>query len=198
MKKHSIAKVIFFVTLLPYALTLAFACFGAIFGYYDPPLLPSASGGGATVYGFEAFGTIIIMFGYMLLCVIVPVIPVCAVYQIVYLIAAIVKKVESAPDFSDAKKVKRRKIWFFVSLAPYLLLIVGIVVNAFGGIRTWDYVEDGLGGEEWVLTSEVYGFETVKDSVEGLLMVFWPIIAAALIYQTVYIVSNVRKKAVKE
>lgn len=90
MKNLNKLKIIFLISFVPYILLLIPACYNAVFGYYDAPLLPG--GASQTYYGFEAVKYTIFWYGFIF-SIIIPVFPICVVYQIIYLIITINKKI---------------------------------------------------------------------------------------------------------
>jgi len=83
-----IKKIILFITFLPYIYILLLSTYHAIFGYDVYTLiLPTYV---KTIYGIEAFKEVFIL--NLLGLTFIPIIPICLIYQIVYLIIFIVKK----------------------------------------------------------------------------------------------------------
>jgi hypothetical protein len=190
MKKLNKYKLFFLISFIPFLLLLIFACYNAIFGYYDAPLLPSG-GGGITYYGFEAIKYTIFWYGLGL--TIIPVFPVCVVYQLIYLIVSANKKIRAAPDYNNPEKVKKRrdvsKTFFFVSFVPVLLWIVSIIVSSIRGIGRWT-----LTNGEIIEHPRIYGSEAIRIASISFFGAYWFIIIPAIIYQIFYIVQIIRKK----
>jgi len=83
-----IKKIILYITFTPYVYILLISIYHAIFGYDVYTLiLPTYV---ETIYGLEAFKEVFIL--NLLGLTFIPIIPICLIYQLVYLIIFIVKK----------------------------------------------------------------------------------------------------------
>ncbi|MDR2558314.1 MAG: hypothetical protein LBC86_02040 [Oscillospiraceae bacterium] len=187
--KKKIYRKLFIISFVPFVLLLVYACYSAVFGYYSTPLLPSG-GGGWTLYGMEAIFEV--MFWYGLAFTIIPILPICLIYQIVYLSVIFVNKIRSAPNFYEHKKVERRRktgrIIFVFSFVPYLMLFMPLIKSYVHGINRW-----GMEGDEWIQLSPIVGMDAVRWTLErysALYLIFW---IPALIFQITYIILLVKK-----
>ena len=81
-------KIILFITFIPYLYILSLSIYHAIFGYDVYTLILPVYV--KTIYGIEAFREVFII--NLLGLTFIPIIPICLIYQIVYLIIFIVKK----------------------------------------------------------------------------------------------------------
>ncbi|GAE90177.1 hypothetical protein [Acetivibrio straminisolvens] len=88
MKKQKILKIGLITSFLPYAYLLLKALYHTIWGYdvytWIKPYYVK------TVYGLEAFLEVLV-WDSIILCI-VPVLPLCFLYQLIYLIAYLIKK----------------------------------------------------------------------------------------------------------
>ena len=82
MKKHKIFRLVFWLSFLPYVYLIGYSLYHAIFGYdVYTWILPVYV---RTVYGWGAFSEAFIWTAFAM-CII-PVIPICLIYQIIYFI----------------------------------------------------------------------------------------------------------------
>ena len=81
MKKR-IANIAFWVSLLPYGVLLVMGIWHAFFGF---------TFFSATYTGWEGFVNSVFILGWAC-CVICPVLPVCLLYQMIYIVYAIIKR----------------------------------------------------------------------------------------------------------
>lgn len=79
--KKKIPKIVLIISFIPYAFCLLYGIYSVFAGF---------TFFGSTSYGFDAFTSSIFIMGYLLCCY--PVIPVCLIYQIVYLSVFIIKR----------------------------------------------------------------------------------------------------------
>lgn len=92
MKKRKIYKIIFIISFLPYVILLLISLYHAIFGYdLYTMILPTYV---KTLYGMEAFLQTLI-WNSIRLCFI-PILPICLIYQLIYLITYIFKKITTS------------------------------------------------------------------------------------------------------
>jgi len=89
MKKQR-AKIVLWISLLPYVVLIVMGIWHAFFGF---------TFFSATYYGWEGFINSIFILGWAC-CVIYPVLPVCLIYQMGYLVYTVIKK----------RKMKKEKI----------------------------------------------------------------------------------------
>lgn len=86
--KMKIFRVLLFISFLPYAFLLIIGIYYAFAGYEVYTLiLPTYV---KTLYGFEAFRVVLLW--SILGLTFIPVLPVCCVYQIIYLISCLFRK----------------------------------------------------------------------------------------------------------
>lgn len=78
--KKKVVKGLFIISFLPFVFLIIFALYNAIVGYdVYTMILPTYV---KTIYGIEAFKEV--LFWYGLSFIIIPVLPVCFIYQVVY------------------------------------------------------------------------------------------------------------------
>ncbi|MDE5570385.1 MAG: hypothetical protein K2J47_06245 [Ruminococcus sp.] len=105
--KKIIPKIILILSFAPYVFCLGYGIYSAIFGF---GFLFSTS------YGFDAFQSSIIIMTILLCCY--PVIPICLIYQLVYLSVFIMKKY-SVP--------KKTVLWLSSAFALSLIIIAVLI-----------------------------------------------------------------------
>lgn len=94
MKKRKIYKIIFIISFLPYIVLLLISLYYAIFGYNIYTLiLPTYV---KTIYGIEAF--VEALFWNSLGLFFIPILPICIIYQLIYFITYIIKKINHKED----------------------------------------------------------------------------------------------------
>lgn len=77
-----IFSVIFIISFIPYIILIGYGIYSAIFGYdVYTWILPTYVG---TLYGLDAFLEAVTVLGLYL--IFIPIIPICAIYEVVYLI----------------------------------------------------------------------------------------------------------------
>lgn len=105
--KKKIPKIILMLSFAPYVFCLLYSIYSAIFGF---------SFFWNTSYGFNAFfnSMVIMAFG---LCI-YPIIPVCLIYQLVYLAVFIMKK----------RNVSKQKIWLISGIITVVLVFVAVLI----------------------------------------------------------------------
>lgn len=82
MNKRKILSIILWLSFVPYLFLVGYSLYHAIFGYdVYTMILPQYV---RTIYGWEAFLEVFVWTGLALLFI--PVIPICFLYQIIYLI----------------------------------------------------------------------------------------------------------------
>ncbi|MBO5141666.1 MAG: hypothetical protein J6C46_01475 [Clostridia bacterium] len=90
MKKNKVFKIVFFISLIPFIIIVLISLYHAIFGYdVYTWIIPTYV---KTVYGFEAFLESLIWLGLTLIYI--PVLPICLIIQIIYLINYIIRKIK--------------------------------------------------------------------------------------------------------
>ncbi|MDE7363858.1 MAG: hypothetical protein K2N27_03065 [Ruminococcus sp.] len=107
--KKKIPKIILILSFAPYVFCLLYGICSAIFGFgfiFN------------TSYGFDAFMISIVLMG-LLLCY-YPVIPICLIYQLVYLAVFIMKK----RNISLSKK----SIWLISGIIAVILVFVAVLI----------------------------------------------------------------------
>ena len=87
INKEKVLKILFFISFLPFIFLLAKSTYHAIFGYDEFTWVGYYVG---TIYGFEAFLEVFVWTG-LALCFI-PVLPICFVYQLIYIIRCFARK----------------------------------------------------------------------------------------------------------
>lgn len=86
--KKKIFKTILIISLLPYILIMIHALYCSIFGYdVYTWILPTYV---RTIYGMEAFLEILVWDA--LACTFIPVLPICFIYQVVYIVTKLIKR----------------------------------------------------------------------------------------------------------
>ncbi|MDE6519135.1 MAG: hypothetical protein K2K91_01560 [Ruminococcus sp.] len=101
--KKKIPKIILILSFIPYAFVLLYGVYSAFFGFEFF----------ATSYGFQGFSDSIIIMT-ILLCYF-PVIPICLIYQLVYLTVLIIKNRHNVP--------KKTVLWISSVIALILIII---------------------------------------------------------------------------
>ena len=175
------AKVFLWLSFLPYAFIIIRAVFSAFFGF---------SFFFSTSYGWDAFFSAIFFTGWILVFGF-PVLPVCLIYQIIYLSVAITRKVRAKPEKVKWRRIAGRII-FIISLAPNIWLFLGVIVNTISGIKRWHYE-----GGERIPLPPITGFEAFKYSIQSFFAVSWFISVPAIIFQIIYITLIIRNKIKK-
>ncbi len=89
--KKKIPQIIFWLSFMPYLLLLGYSIYHAIFGYDVYTMILSQYV--ETLYGWDAFLRVLLWTGFAM-CII-PVLPVCLLYQILYLFIYIIKRLKS-------------------------------------------------------------------------------------------------------
>jgi hypothetical protein len=90
LKKEKIYKILLVISFLPYVLLILISLYHSIFGYDVYTLiLPTYV---KTIYGMEAFISTL-SWNALLLCFL-PILPICLLYQIIYLTTCIINKIK--------------------------------------------------------------------------------------------------------
>ena len=105
--KKKIPKIILILSFAPYIFCLLYGICSAIFGF---GFIFSTS------YGFDAFMSSIVLMG-LLLCY-YPVIPICLIYQLVYLAVFVMKK----------RNVSKQKIWLISGIIAVILALITVLI----------------------------------------------------------------------
>ena len=188
MEKISIKKILFYLTLIPYAAFVVICIFCAIIGYgYSL---------GKTAYGIvaignfatEAFANLVSMFIYN------PVIMICISvlwigFQIYYLITFKRDRKDKSigVEEGNAKKISVKKIFFIISILCWCLYFATGVYAFFFGSNT--------GGGLFHHTRE-YGIDALVNTLFWNLISFTiiPVLPISLIYIIVYIFVKKREQ----
>ncbi|MDE6519134.1 MAG: hypothetical protein K2K91_01555 [Ruminococcus sp.] len=105
--KNKIPKIILILSFAPYVFVLLYGVCSAFFGFGFIFV---------TSYGFNAF-TNGIIFMTLLLCY-YPVIPICLIYQLVYLAVFVMKK----------RNVSKQKIWLISGIIAVILALITVLI----------------------------------------------------------------------
>lgn len=174
--KRIIPKVIFVLSFLPIVLILIGAIHAAVAGFVKTDWVGTYTG---TSYGWEGFKNY--FFWNSLGWCIIPVLPVMAIYQLVFIIIAIVKN-------SKARRIVP-KVIFFLSFLPIVIILIGAVHAMFAGYTEYDYLND-------FSAINYYGVEAFgkffSETALGWSVV--PILPVMAIYQLVFIIVSIVKK----
>ena len=94
MNKRKILKIVLLLSFTPYIILIVYSLYHAIFGYDVYTLiLPQYL---RTVYGWDAFSEVFLWTALSLS--VIPIIPVCFLYQIIYFIRCLIKVIRSKAE----------------------------------------------------------------------------------------------------
>ncbi len=91
LKKRKIFKIILIISFVPYIILLLISLYYSIFGYdLYSMILPKYL---RTLYGMEAF--YMVLMWYSIAFSFIPILPLCFLYQIIYLVTYIIKRIKN-------------------------------------------------------------------------------------------------------
>lgn len=190
MKNKNIKKILFYISLLPYAILFFMCIYYAIIGY-DSKYIEN------TYYGFDSVGIFLgdvydniinLCFNPITLCIII----LWIAYQIYYFISFKSDKKEKVvakeSNESTSKNVNLKKILFFVSILCWIIYFASGIFAFFFGSNT--------GGGLFYPTME-YGIDALLHTLFWNLLIFSciPILPISLLYIIIYVI--VKKKEEK-
>lgn len=183
MKKYKIKRILFYISLIPYAYTIIMSLYSAIFGF---------EGFHSTYYGLKGaleflndfyFNNIVFSWKVWILILLI-------CYQIYYLLTLRKGKKETVSREENANKEKRfsiKKILFIISIMCWIIYFLSGIYAFFFGSNT--------GGGLFSHTME-YGIDALVNTLFWNLLTFSviPVLPITLIYIIVFLIVKYKEK----